>query len=43
MDFDNYTDRILHIDEAREGTNRFANKKIKHVSKTRKVTCAWLL
>ena len=30
MDFDNYASRILHIDEAREGTNGFA-KKNKHV------------
>ena len=26
MDFDNYAGRILHIDEAREGTNRFVKK-----------------
>ena len=26
MDFDNYTGRILHIDEARESANRFARK-----------------
>ena len=43
MDFDNYADRILHIDEAKEGTNRFTKKANKHVSKTRKVTCTWSL
>ena len=35
MDFDNYTGRILHIDEAREGTNRFVkkNKQIRFQNK----------
>ena len=42
MDFHNYADRILHNDKAKEGAKRFA-KKNKHVSKTRKVTCTWIL
>ena len=26
MDFDNFAGRVLHINEAREGANRFAKK-----------------
>ena len=37
MDFDNYANRILSLNDVRESTNRFPKKTSKHVFRTKKV------